>query len=419
IVPWVLALAATPAVAQLPRPALVVVITVDQLRPDYLVRYRSQLQGGLARLLERGAVFEHAYQDHAITETAVGHATLLAGRHPARHGIIRNETGVQDSTAPLLNRAGGGASPFRFRGTVLFDWLKVRDLRSRALSLSIKDRAAILPMGRTREQVYWYARGEMTTSTYYAAKLPQWVQRFNARNLPGRAAGRAWELLLALEAYPEPDSVPWERGGQEVAFGHRLPRDADGARTGLPATPFADEYLLAFALEGVQRMDLGRGAAPDLLAISLSATDYIGHRYGPASRENHDQVLRLDRAIGAFLDSLYRLRDSASILVALTADHGVTAIPERTVAVGQGPAERVADDFAARMDSALRARLGPPDDGRPWVEIDNGLVTMQARALARRGVSSDSLVGVWVREARTRPAVLRVDTRRTLAAADT
>jgi len=416
-----LALATAPV--QTPRPTLVVVITVDQLRPDYLVRYRGQLSGGLARLLERGAVFERAYQDHAITETAVGHATLLAGRHPARHGIIRNDAGVQDSTSPLLNAAAGsaigGASPFRFRGTVLMDWLKVRDLRSRALSLSIKDRGAILPMGRTREQVYWYAGGELTTSTYYAAVLPEWVQQFNARNLPARAAGRAWDLLLAPAAYGEPDSVPWERAGRDNVFGHRLPQDAAGARSGFPATPFGDEYLLAFALEGVQRIGLGRGPVPDLLALSLSSTDYIGHRFGPDSREIHDQVLRLDRAIGAFLDSLYRLRDSTRILVALTADHGVTAIPERTVAMGGGPAERVADAFAWRMDSALAARLGPADDGRPWVEIDNGLVTMQGRALAARGVRPDSLADVWLREARARPAVLRVDTRRTLAAADT
>ena len=412
-----LALATAPI--QTPRPTLVVVITVDQLRPGYLVRYRAQLSGGLARLLERGAVFETAFQDHAVTETAVGHATVLAGRHPARHGIIRNDAGVQDSTAPLLNGAGGGASPFRFRGTVLMDWLKVRDLRSRALSLSIKDRGAILPLGRTREQVYWYAGGELTTSTYYAAALPEWVQAFNARNLPVRAAGRSWDLLLGPEAYAEPDSVPWERAGRDPVFGHRLPLDAAGARTGFPATPFADEYLLAFALEGVQRLGLGRGPAPDLLAVSLSSTDYIGHRFGPDSREIHDQVLRLDRALGTFLDSLYRLRDSTRILVALTADHGVTAIPERTVALGGGPAERVADAFAGRMDSALAARLGPPDDGRPWVEIDNGLVTLQARALAARGVSPDSLTRVWVREARARPAVLRVDTRRTLAAADT
>lgn len=414
-----LALAAAPN--QTPRPTLVVVVTVDQLRPDYLVRYRGQLTGGLARLLERGAVFERAYQDHAITETAVGHATVLAGRHPARHGIIRNDAGVQDSTWPLLNATAGsaigGASPFRFRGTVLMDWLKVRDLRSRALSVSFKDRGAILPMGRTREQVYWYAGGEVTTSTYYAATLPAWVRAFNARGLAAEA--RTWDLLLAPAAYAEPDSQPWEVPGRNPAFPHRVAAGAE-ARRGLVATPFGDEYLLAFALEGVQRLDLGAGPAPDLLAVGLSSMDYIGHAYGPDSREIHDQVLRLDRALGAFLDSLYRLRDSTRILVALTADHGVTSIPERTVALGRGPAERVSfDAFAYRMDSVLVARLGPAPAGRPWVAIDNGLVLLERRALAARGVRPDSLAGVWVREARARPAVLRVDTRRTIATADT
>ncbi|MGH7673751.1 MAG: alkaline phosphatase family protein, partial [Gemmatimonadales bacterium] len=400
------------------RPALVVVITVDQLRPDYLVRYRSQLQGGLARLLERGAVFEHAHQDHAITETAVGHATLLAGRHPARHGIIRNDAGVQDSTSPLVNATIGGASPFRFRGTGLMDWLKVRDLRSRGLSVSLKDRGAILPLGRAREQAYWYGgTGEMITSTYYAEAWPGWVRAFNARGLSAQA--REWDLLLAPEAYAEPDSAPWEVPGRSPVFPHRLAAGADARRL-LIATPFGDEYLLAFALEGVQRLDLGRGPAPDLLAVSLSATDVIGHAFGPDSREIHDQVLRLDRALGTFLDSLYRLRDSTRILVALTADHGVTSIPERTVAVGHGPAERVSfDAFAYRMDSALVARLGPAPAGRRWVEIDNGLVLLERRALAARGVSPDSLASAWVREVRAHRAVLRVDTRRTIAAADT
>lgn len=407
------------ATAQTPRPKLVVMITVDQLRPDYFDRYKAQLTGGLARLVAGGAVFTDAYQDHAITETAVGHATILAGRWPAHHGIINNALGVGDSTFPLVEGRGAGASPYRFRGTVLMDWLKVADSRSRALSVSIKDRAAILPMGRTREQVYWYARGLFTTSTYYAAALPDWVKAFNARGVPAQSVGRTWDLLLPPDKYPEPDGELWENGGRDLVFPHRLPTDTAAALGSLPGTPFADDLVLAFALEGVQTLGLGRGTAPDLLNISLSATDYIGHGFGPNSREIHDQVLRLDRTLGAFLDSLYRLRDSNSVIIALSADHGVTPIVEYTTTVEKQRAARVSlDTFARAMDSALVWHLGPSGRGR-YVDFADGVVFIQRRAMEARGVKVDSLVDAWLRETRRNPWVQRTDTRRTLATADT
>jgi len=159
------------------RPKLVVVITVDQLRPDYLDRWKRQLTGGLFQLVNEGAVFADGYQDHAVTETAPGHSTILSGLWPAHTGIVRNSQGVQDSTAPLLEVTGPGASPRRFRGTTLVDWLKASDPTARALSVSRKDRGAILPIGRAKEQVYWYQSGLFTTSHYYADSLPRWLQR--------------------------------------------------------------------------------------------------------------------------------------------------------------------------------------------------------------------------------------------------
>src|SRR5438552_10069519 len=187
-----------------PRPRLVVVITVDQLRPDYLDRYRSQLTGGLGRLLRQGAYFADAYQDHAVTGTAPGHSTILSGRWPAHTGIISNVIGVSDSSAPLLDVPGPGASPARFRGTAFFDWLKAAEPSARALSVSRKDRGAILPVGRAKQQVYWYQGGSFTTSRYYANSLPAWVRAFNARRIRSRPSGRAWTLLLPASAYPEP-----------------------------------------------------------------------------------------------------------------------------------------------------------------------------------------------------------------------
>ena len=175
-----------------PRPKLIVVITVDQLRPDYFTRWKSQLTGGLGQLANEGAVFTDGYQDHAVTETAPGHSTILSGLWPAHTGIIRNSEGVQDSLAPLLGTTGPGASPRRFRGTTLVDWLKAVDPTTRVLSVSRKDRGAILPIGRAKEQVYWYQSGLSTTSRYYADTLPTWVQAFNARRLPFKAATYRW-----------------------------------------------------------------------------------------------------------------------------------------------------------------------------------------------------------------------------------
>src|SRR5918992_2226626 len=140
------------------RPQLVVFLTVDQLLPAYFERYNRQLTGGLARLYRDGAVFTNAFQDHAITETAPGHASTLSGRFPRGTGIVTNATGVGDPQSPLIGGVrGAGASPYRFRGTVLLDWMRFKDVRSRALSVSRKDRGAILPIGRAKQSVYWFA----------------------------------------------------------------------------------------------------------------------------------------------------------------------------------------------------------------------------------------------------------------------
>src|SRR5438876_7618716 len=174
------------------RPKLIVVITVDQLRPDYFTRWKNQLTGGLAQLANEGAFLTDGYQDHAVTETAPGHATILSGMWPAHTSIIRNSEGVQDSLAPLLGTTGPGASPRRFRGTTLFDWLKASDPAARALSVSRKDRGAVLPLGVARVEVCWCQWGLVARRRYYVEALPSWVQACDARRLPVAAADRGW-----------------------------------------------------------------------------------------------------------------------------------------------------------------------------------------------------------------------------------
>lgn len=377
---------AAPAIAEELRPALVLVLTVDQLRPDYFERWDEQLTGGFRLLLDEGAFFARATQDHGITETAPGHATILSGRFPYSTGISHNLAGVNTPDYPLVDADGEGAAPDRFRGSTLVDWMTRADPSTRILSVSRKDRGAILPVGRSRHAVLWYAgkSGRFTTSTWYADTIPTWVQEFNAEDRPVTwYAGRAWELLLSEDHYPEPDSVPAESAGRDFVFPHNLPHDAALAREALIGYPWMDELTLDLAWRGLRAMDLGGGSRTDLLAISLSTMDAVGHRFGPDSRELHDHVLRLDRMLGTFLDSLIALRGRDNVVIALTSDHGVAPVPEVASTWGDNTgAERISLDGLETVFETiwpLVQRSGIPPDaftfGWPTLDVDRSRVS--------------------------------------------
>ncbi|MHB1312816.1 MAG: alkaline phosphatase family protein [Gemmatimonadaceae bacterium] len=376
------------------KPTLVVFITVDQMRADYFARFKPQLTGGLKRLYDGGAFFNHGFQDHAITETAPGHASTMSGRFPVHTGITANALGVNTSAAPLIGGATEiGASPFRFIGTTLTDWMRAADPSMRFLSVSRKDRGAILPIGHTKGDVYWWSgnAGIFTTSTYYADTLPSWVQRFNAQKGYGAYAGKAWTLLLPARRYVEPDTVFDESQGVDFVFPHAFPADTAGVARSFGNYPQMDSLTLAFALRGLQEKQLGADARrTDLLAVSLSTTDAIGHKYGPDSREIHDQILRLDRYVGAFLDSLFKLRDQAHIVIALTGDHGVTPYPE--VHSGRYPNEHAMRVSLAGQMAALKASLVAakvPDQA--WSFEEGVFFVRDGTAFAAAKVDADSV----------------------------
>jgi hypothetical protein len=395
-------------------PTLVVFFTVDQLRPDYFDRWRTQLTGGLGRLARGGAFYTNAFQDHALTETAPGHAATMSGRFPRRTGIARNSAGVQDPQQPLIEARGPGASPFRFRGTTLTDWLRSKNPRTRALSVSGKDRGAILPIGRDAQNVFWFAApGLFTTSTYYADTLPDWVRRFNERRLADSMMIRPWTPVLPESAYAEPDSVPDEANARDFRFPHVAASDSIW---GLGATPFYDELTLGFALEGVRALDLGAGPQTDILAISLSATDYVGHKYGPDSREIHDQILRLDRALGAFLDSLFALRDSTKVIIALTSDHGVAPFPEvHTRRTGE---EAYHVDIVPVL-AAVRSQIAARGADSNALQFDAGIAFLDRRAMTRGRINADSLLRALARSLAAVPGVARVNRPSDLGMRDT
>ena len=409
-------------------PRLVVFITIDAMRADYLPRFAQQLTGGLGRLYRGGAVFTNGFQDHAITETAPGHSATMSGRFPVHTGISANSAGVNDTTVTLVEATGLGASPFRFQGTTLTDWLIAKDSRTRVLSVSRKDRAAILPIGRSKQPIFWYAaNGTFTTSTYYSSTLPDWVRAFNAQRLAQGYAGEAWRPLLPDSAYSEPDSVAIESGGTGFVFPHIESTSPDTAARQLPEFPWMDELTLKFALAGVNALGLGAGPQTDVLAISLSTTDAIGHRYGPDSREIHDQILRVDRALGVFLDSLFRMRGPNNVVIALTADHGLTPFPEvhahdpnvGAVRVNPRPfLQHLSNSLAEAGVEGMGLNTFGAYTGNGFT-FDPGVFTIDLVTLTKAHINIDSLLQATRRGFLKVPGVARVDRISELAHRDT
>jgi len=398
-------------------PSLVVAISVDQLGGGYLDRYAHQLTGGLARLTREGAVFTQAYQDHGVTSTAPGHASILSGRYPGGTAIIRNTAGVVDTTETLVGASGTGASPRRVRGSMLFDWMKSRWPRARALGAGGDDRNVILMIGREREHAYWSVQGRFVTSTWYRRELPDWVRAFNEEALPVvTAPNRRWDLLLDPSHYPEPDSLPWENRGVDVTFPKTGPQDPARAARAFRYTPWGDSLALAFALRGAAELGLGRDGHPDLLVLGLASSDDIGHAFGPHSREVHDYILRLDRWLGVFLDSLERMSPRGLLLV-LTSDHGVTPFPEAAWARGDTVPRHVRIDTTLnRWEWQLVDALG---EGRYILWLSSGLVAIDRAAVEARGARLDTLLPHIARDIRRVPGVARVQTRAEVLRADT
>jgi hypothetical protein len=367
--------ASAPAGAQ--RPALVVMLVVDQLRPGLLDRYDDLYTGGFRRLLDRGRLYTRATHDHAQTWTAAGHATLATGVYPSRHGIVANEwyervgpgadggggrwlqvSNVGDSTVRIVGHPGlRGVSPHYVARPGLADWLAAASPRSLIASVSPKDRGAVQPVSRARGHVYWFdtAAAGFVTSTYYRDADPEWVARFNRDVAPRYAADTVWESTVpaAARGRSRPDTLPSEGNGRDTYFPHRFAAEGRGSRfwAWFERTPMLDALALDFAREAVTSLGLGRDEVPDFLNVSLSQTDRVGHDYGPLSREQLDNLLRLDRGLGEFFAFLDATVGAGRWALGLSADHGAPVSPEDLPQPGEDyagrrrtPAERAAID---------------------------------------------------------------------------
>ncbi|MDP8981409.1 MAG: alkaline phosphatase family protein [Acidobacteriota bacterium] len=321
---FVCGLPAAPPARPPRQPKLVLAIVVDQFRYDYLTRFRKDYTAGFARMLDRGAVFTDAHYIHVPTVTAVGHSTFLSGAPPSLSGIIANDwfdretgkrvTSVSDPAVKLLGGSPGrgASSPRRLLVSTLGDELKMSGKASKVIGISIKDRSAILPAGRMADAAYWYddAANTWVSSTWYFEDLPQWVKDLNTGRPAAKFAGVAWKPFAGA-----PDAPPF------CIFG------TDPCKT-IENTPFGNEILEEFAERAIASERLGQHSATDLLAVSFSANDYVGHRTGPDSPEVRDISIRTDRTLGKLLDFVDARLGPGNTLVILTADHGVAPIPE-------------------------------------------------------------------------------------------
>ncbi len=427
-------------------------IAVDQFRYDYLERFGDLFAtNGLRRLMREGASWTQSNYDHMPTYTAPGHGTMMTGAFPAETGIVGNEwpdrvigkkvTSVSDTSVKLL---GGkpddpASSPRRLITSTLGDELRlVTNDRSKVIGISIKDRSAILPAGRHANAAYWFniSSGNMVSSTYYFDELPAWVINFNNARPADKYFRAKWERLFPENEYIKragPDSPSWETvtaAGDTNAFPHTITGGASAPGpafyNALDHSPFSNDLLVSFAQQAIVNEQLGQDDDTDVLTVSLSANDYVGHRYGPYSQEVMDVSLRIDRQIGTLLDFVQTRVGLANTLVAFTSDHGVAPIPEHTAAIGLGGERIKTSNILAAIRATISARYNSqgksPDPTADYIYrfedngvmrdgFMNGNVYFNYAALARDGVNLDEIAQVAGAAVLRIPGIARYFTR--------
>ncbi|NBG66387.1 alkaline phosphatase PafA [Acidiluteibacter ferrifornacis] len=330
------------------KPKLIVMLTVDQMRHDYISKYWDRYsENGFKRLVNKGFAFDNANFSYAPTLTAVGHATIGSGTTPVHHGIAANDWYdrnkkttiycVEDSseTSVGVKGADGQHSPRNLKANSFTDQLKLNSPKSKVIGISIKDRGAILPVGYAADAAYWLSgdEGKFITSTFYKDELPKWVKSFNSKKHVEEYLKSPWNTLYPIESYiaSSADDADFEGkfdGESHSTFPHNLPAiKKESGLSLIKQTPFGNSLLADFAKEAILNEQLGGDSITDVISISFSSTDYIGHMYGPQSIEVEDTYLRLDQEIEQLLTFLDQKVGEKQYLVVLTADHGVADIP--------------------------------------------------------------------------------------------
>lgn len=416
---WInLAVGATPALAApAAKPRLVVLIAIDQMRSDYLTRFenlylparrKDGAVGGFRYLMNNGAYFKSAVMPHALTVTAIGHATMLTGALPYLHGIIahryfdfetRKKTYcVEDSTAPIVGGvgvgAGDGRSPRNLLVTTVGDEMKnAWGGRPLVAGVSLKDRAAILMGGHRADLVLWFddATRGFVTSKYYAkdGKLPAWLERWNKQDYTRKRAPKSWSLLLPAKDYwlstpMSADYTAWKRLGTKE-FPHPIKDDARA----FTITPWGNALVFDTALELAKNMRFGADEIPDLLTVSLSSFDALGHAFGFMSIEMQDMALRTDRMLADFLNGLDRLVPGGlkNVAIVLTADHGVPINPAYAEEQHMPGGAFWGGPLTEKGNELLRKKFGFGSDEKPIVSFEESNIALDHELLQKRDKS--------------------------------
>jgi hypothetical protein len=402
-------------------PKLCVVLVFDQMRGDYLEKWQGLfVDGGFKRLQTEGAWFSNCHYPYANTVTAAGHASLMTGCTPHEHGIIGNgwydrRTGKKvESITGLI-----GPDPLRRKvrslGDVLVDQTKGK---AKVVGLSIKDRSAIL-MAALRGLVYWLSsEDQFVTSRHYADKLRPWVVEWNKAAKLEAYRGKSWERLrtdIDYEPLSGPDNFKYEGtgSGQGRTFPHPTP-NTNAVRN----SPFGNEVLLDFAKTAIEKESLGRGAVTDLLCVSFSSNDLVGHTYGPDSQEVLDITLRSDLIVKDLLDYLDANVGKGKYVVALSADHGICPLPEAAKLQGKDAARVPAAVLGKGAEAFLKGKLPQIAEKTKWIEASSApWIYLNRTALAKKGLDSaevERMLADWLVQ---QPGIERAFTRQELSSA--
>jgi predicted AlkP superfamily pyrophosphatase or phosphodiesterase len=372
-------------------PRIIALVVVDQLPAELLERYRSLWVAGFRRLLEEGCHFTRAAYPYDFTETAPGHTTLATGSLPAQHGIVSNDHWVRDATgtwrevyavadpdSPILGLPNAqGRGPRNIMRPGLAAWVRDAHPGSQTFGVAKKDRSAVTLIGDVPgSHAYWLQarQGRFVTSRHYREAYPEWVDRFNRETMPAVLADTVWESSVpsSAAALSRPDTFAAEGNRVHTAFPHRAWLEAADSTAGarnvwVSEKPMLDSAVLELTLRALRELGLGQDDAPDFLAVGFSQTDYVGHDYGPGSREQLDNLLRLDRHLGRLFDALDSATGPGGWVLALSSDHGVLEVPE-WVDSGQRVGRRLSEEeldslelMVERAGTALRQGAAAPE----------------------------------------------------------
>lgn len=387
------------------KPKLVVGIVVDQMKQEYLTRFYGNFgEGGFKRLAEEGFMARNAHYNYASTSTGPGHASIYTGTTPSVHGIIENSWYsrllkrsvycAEDTAAFAIagSADAGQISPRNLYASTITDELKIyTQKQGKVIAMSIKDRGSALPGGHLSDGSYWYdsGTGEFMTSSYYMKELPNWVKNFNDQKKPDKFLNMTWDLTLPIDKYSAsgPDDSPYERGfnGKDTpTFPYNLKelRATNNNYSLLPNTPYGNTILTELALAAIEGEQLGKDAIPDFLAISYSSPDYVGHNFGPQSKEVEDLYIRLDRELATLFQTLDTKIGKGQYTVFLSADH---AVAENSVRM-KNDGFRIDNASISAIRKEVTAAVNEKYGEEKWFESFSKIVHLDRNLVASKGI---------------------------------